>query len=209
MADEAFKARQKASNQRESGNIAGAIRTLEDYLITDPHNNRVRMELANIYIYDTKQVDFGLAQLDAILDIDPDYDDARKALVTVLKRNKRYNKETDGHFAILLEKYPQDADLIHSYGIFCRQQLLDFTKAKEMFARAVALKPKDEMYRLSYASLLANDLREYEEARNQLKIALDINPGNLKTQQAYERLQKRKYRKDKGRRGGLVGMLTK
>ena len=72
MADEAFKARQKASNQRESGNIAGAIRTLEDYLITDPHNNRVRMELANIYIYDTKNTDFGLAQLDAILDIDPE-----------------------------------------------------------------------------------------------------------------------------------------
>ena len=209
MADEAFKARQKAENQRSSGNIEGALKTLEDYLINDPHNNRVRMDLARIYIFDANKVDFGLAQLDAILDIDPDFDDARTALVTVLKRNKRYNDETDMHFRILLEKYPKDPDLIHSYGIFCREQLLNFTMAKEMFAKCVSLKPNEESYRLSYASLLANDLREYEEARNQLTKALEINPSNQKTKKALERLQKPKYRKDKGRRGGLIGKLTK
>lgn len=209
MADEAFKARQKAENQRSSGNIDGAIKTLEDYLINDPHNNRVRMDLAKLYIYDAKKVDFGLMQLDAILDLDPDFDDARKALVTILKRNKRYNDETDMHFKILLEKYPKDADLIHSYGIFCREQLLNFTMAKEMFAKCVAMKPNDESYRLSYASLLVNDLREYNEARNQLSKALKINPSNTKTQKALERLQKRKYRNDKGRRGGIIGRLTK
>ena len=144
MADPAFEARRKAENQRSSGNVKGALKTLEDYLITDPHNNRVRMDLARIYIYDEKNVNFGLTQLDAILDIDPDYDDARKALVTILKRNKRYNDETDMHFKILLEKYPDDPDLLHSYGIFCREQLLDFTKAKECFARCVELKPKEE-----------------------------------------------------------------
>ena len=209
MADPAFEARRRAENQRSGGNVDGAIRTLEDYLITDPHNNRVRMDLAKIYIYDKKNVDFGLTQLDAILDIDPDYDDARKALVTILKRNKRYNDETDMHFKILLEKYPKDADLIHSYGIFCREQLLNFTMAKEMFAKCVAMKPNDESYRLSYASLLVNDLREYNEARNQLAKALEINPSNVKTQKALERLQKRKYRNDKGRRGGIIGRLTK
>lgn len=209
MADEAFKARQRAENQRSSGNIAGAITTLEDYLINDPHNNRVRMDLARIYIYDAKKVDFGLAQLDAILDIDPDYDDARKALVTILKRNKRYNDETEMHFKILLEKYPDDPDLLHSYGIFCREQLLDFTQARQVFERCISLRPNDESYRLSYASLLANDFREYSTAREQLTKALDINPSNMKTQKALQRLQKRKYRRDKGRRGGLIGRLTK
>ena len=209
MADPAFEARRRAENQRSSGNVDGAIRTLEDYLITDPHNNRVRMDLARIYIYDKKNVDFGLTQLDAILNIDPDYDDARKALVTILKRNKRYNDETDMHFKILLEKYPDDPDLLHSYGIFCREQLLDFTKARECFSRCVQLKPKEEQYRISYASLLTNDLREYEEARNQLRKIIEINPGNYKAQKALERLMKRKYAKDKGRRGGLIGRLTK
>ena len=209
MADEGFKARQKAENQRSSGNIDGALRTLEDYLITDPHNNRVRMDLARIYIYDAKKVDFGLLQLDAILDIDPDYDDARKALVTILKKNKRYNDETEMHFKILLEKYPDDPDLLHSWGIFCREQLLDFTQAKQVFARCVELRPRDESYRLSYASCLANDFREYSGTRVQLQAALDINPSNMKTQAALKRLEKRKYRKDKGRRGGLIGRLTK
>ena len=209
MADEAFKARQKAENQRSSGNIDGAIKTLEDYLINDPHNNRVRMDLAKLYIYDAKKVDFGLMQLDAILDLDPDFDDARKALVTILKRNKRYNDETEMHFRILLERYPDDPDLLHSYGIFCREQLLDFTQARQVFERCISLRPNDESYRLSYASLLANDFREYSTAREQLTKALDINPSNMKTQKALQRLQKRKYRRDKGRRGGLIGRLTK
>lgn len=209
MVDEAYKARRKAENQKSSGNIKGAIKTLEDYLVTDPHNNRVRLELARMYIYDDKQEQFGLLQLDAILDIDPDFDDARKALVTVLKRNKRYNDETKGHFEILLAKYPDDPDLLHSWGIFCREQLLDFTQAKQVFAKCVELRPRDESYRLSYASCLANDFREYSEARVQLEAALDINPGNMKTQTALDRLSKRKYRKDKGRRGGLIGRLTK
>lgn len=209
MTDEAFEARRKAENQRSGGNIKGSIKTLEDYLATDPHNNKVRMDLAKIYIYDNNTVDFGLLQLDAILDIDPDYDDARKALVTVLKRNKRYNKETSEHFDILIEKHPNDPDLIHSYGIFCREQLLNFTRAREMFSRCVEMRPSDEKYRLSFASLLANDLREYEEARNQLRKAMEINPGNKKTTDALERLMKRKYQKDRGPRKGLVGLFTK
>ena len=209
MADAAFEARRKAENQRSSGNIDGALKTLEDYLVTDPHNCRVRLDLAKIYVYDTRYKDFGLEQLYTILDIDPDYDDARKALVTILKENKRFNNETDMHFKILLEKYPEDPSLLHSYGIFSRTQLLDFTEARRCFSECVRLKPKDESYRLSYASLLLSDLREYSEARIQLKAALDINPGNLKTQKALERLSKRKYQKDKGRRGGLIGRLTK
>ena len=209
MADAAFEARRKAENQRSSSNIKGAIKTLEDYLATDPHNNKVRMDLAKIYIYDDNNIDFGLTQLDAILDIDPDYDDARKALVTILKRNKRYNKETAEHFSILLARNPNDTDLIHSYGIFCREQLLDFTQAREMFQKCVAMKPNNVQYRLSYASLLANDFREYSEARNQLGYVLELEPSNSKARSSLDRLGKRKYQKDKGRRGGLIGLLTK
>lgn len=209
MADAAFEARKKAENQRSSKNVKGAIKTLEDYLVTDPHNNRVRMDLAKLYIYDANDVNFGLVQLDTILDIDPDFDDARKALVTVLKRKKKYNKETSMHFSVLLEKYPDDVDLLHSYGIFCREQLLDFTKARECFEKCVSMSPSNKLYRLSYASILANDLREYEEARNQLRIVLELDPSNKKAIDALERLSKRKYRKDKGRRGGLIGLLTK
>ena len=97
MAEPGYEARRKAENQRASGNIDGAIETLEAYLYTDPHNCRVRMDLARLYIIEKDNKDFGMVQLDAILDIDPEYDDARKALVSVLKNNKRYTQSERFH----------------------------------------------------------------------------------------------------------------
>ncbi len=209
MAEPGYDARRKAENQRQSGNYDGAIKTLEDYLVTDPHNNKLRMLLANILIQDKKDIDFGLLQLDAILDIDPDYDDARKALITVLKQKKKYNDETNTHFQILLKKYPNDVDLLHSYGIFCREQLLDFTTAKEYFEKCVELKPEVEMYRLSYASLLINDLRMYADGKIQVEKALEINTNNEKTYKVWERLQKKKYSENKGPRKGITSWISK
>ena len=209
MAEPGYEARRKAENQRASGNIQGAIDTLEGYLFTDPHNCRVRMDLARLYIVDGNNKDFGMVQLDAILDIDPEYDDARKALISVLKNNKRYNEETKQHFDILLPKYPNDLALIHTYGTFCREQLLDFEGAREAFEKCVKKEPNNVMFRLSLASVLINDLRMYDTGREHLKIADQLEPGNKKTQAALRRLQKRKFQGDKGPRKGFLTRFVK
>ena len=209
MAEPGYEARRKAENQRASGNIDGAIETLEAYLYTDPHNCRVRMDLARLYIIEKDNKDFGMVQLDAILDIDPEYDDARKALVSVLKNNKRYNKETCEHFDILLPKYPNDLALLHTYGTFCREQLLDFDKAREAFETCVEKEPKNVMYRLSLARLLVNDLRMYDTGREHLMVANQLQPGNKKTQDALKRLQKKKFQGDKGPKKGFLTRFVK
>lgn len=209
MAEPGYEARKKAENQRSSGNIKGAIDTLEGYLFTDPHNCRVRMDLARLYIVEGNNKDFGMVQLDAILDIDPDYDDARKALISVLKNNKRYNKETKEHFEILLPKYPDDLALIHTYGTFCREQLLEFEKARDAFEICVNREPNNVMFRLSLASVLINDLRMYETGRKHLEVADRLQPGNKKTLAALRRLKKRKYQKDKGPRKGFLTRFVK
>lgn len=204
MADPGFDARRKAENQRGSGNIQGAVDTLLARLEEDPLDHRSRMLLANILIKDMDKADDGLRHLDAIIASDPDFDDARKALVTVLKKKKKYNDETSEHFDYLLRKYPNDPDLLHSYGIFCREQLLDFDKAEECFRKCVQLKPNSEMYRLSLASLLINDFRNYDEGRVHLEKANEINPGNPKTTAALKRLSKKKYSGNKGPRKGFL-----
>lgn len=209
MADLGYEARKKAENQRSSGNIDGAITTLEDYLLTNPRDKPARLLLSNILIYDKRNTDLGLIQLDAILETDPDYDEARKALITILKRSKKFNDETSMHFEILVNKYPDDPDLLHSFGIFCREQLLDFTRALEVFKRCVELRPNNEAYRLSYASLLINDFRMYLDGKEQLEYALELNPNNQKTIKALQRLQKRKYQANKGPRRGITRLLSK
>lgn len=209
MAEPGYEARRKAENQRASGNIDGAIETLEAYLYTDPHNCRARMDLARLYIIEKDNKDFGLVQLDAILDIDPDYDDARKALVSVLKNNKKYNKETAEHFDILLPKYPDDLALLHTYGTFCREQLLDFEKARECFETCVKREPNNVMFRLSLASVLVNDLRMYDTGREHLLVADKLQPNNKKTKDALRRLQKKKFQGDKGPKKGFLTRFAK
>ena len=96
--DPAYEASSKAKRQVEGGNPQGAVDTLEDYLRTDPHNNKLRLQLAQIIIYELEDMEYGMMQLDAILDIDPEYVDALIAKVTILAENKRNNKETDELF---------------------------------------------------------------------------------------------------------------
>lgn len=209
MAEPGYEARKKAENQRASHNIDGAIETLEAYLYTDPHNCKVRMDLARLYIIEKDNKDFGLVQLDAILDIDPDYDDARKALVSVLKNNKKYNDETKKHFDILLPKYPDDMALLHTYGTFCREQLLDFEVARKAFETCVDREPRNVIYRLSLASVLINDLRMYDTGREHLLVANELQPGNKKTADALKRLQKKKFQGDKGPKKGFLTRFVK
>ena len=185
----------KAQNQSASNNNSGAIETLEAYLAQDPHNIRVRMVLANI-AFKNMMINYAIMQLKIIIDIDPENIDARKALLTIYKGDKKTIKEAREQFDYLLERFPDDADLHNSYGIFCRMQLLDNKQAEQSYLRAMELDPDVSAYHMNYAILLVNDLKRYDEGRQQLERAIELDPSNERAKDALHKLMVKKYPKE-------------
>ena len=200
MTDAEYEAISKAKRQRDSGNPKGALDTLEAYLLNDPYNSKVRMLVSQI-AFSCKMDQYGLLQLDAIIDYDPENIEARKALVTVLKKNKRNNKECKELFEYLVEHCPEDADVLNSYGIFCKMQLLDFDRAAELYEKAIALEPKNPDYHLNYAILLVNDKKDYVKGREELEKVVELDPYNVRAKDALDRLIKKKFRDGKPKKG--------
>ena len=126
MTDAAYEAMSKAKRQAESGNPQGAVDTLEAYLATDPHNTKPRLLLADIIIHKLEDMKYGMMQLDIILDLEPDNTDALKALITVLSKDKKNNKETDERFGQLIEADPS-ALVYNEYAKFLRHQMTEVT----------------------------------------------------------------------------------
>ena len=193
--DPAYEASSKAKRQVEGGNPQGAVDTLEDYLKTDPHNNKLRLQLAQIIIYELEDMDYGMMQLDAILDIDPEYVDALIAKVTILAENKRNNKETDELFQRLLILKPP-ADMYNTYARFLRHQMIDFRKAGEYYEKAIAMEPNRYEFHQNYSVLLLNDLRDYVKAKEELEILLELKPNDLMAKKNYDLLMKKKFDKN-------------
>ena len=195
MSDPAFDAITKARNQASSGNPTGAANTLEAYLATDPHNTKPRLVLAEIAIRDLQDVSYGLMQLDVILDLDPDNTDAMKAKVSVLARDKRNNKETDELFKRLVELCPS-GDLYNEYARFLRNQITDFRRSGEYYEKAIATDPSNYLYHQNYAVLLLNDLRDYQKAKAELELLMEIKPADPKIRSNYDKLMRTKFDKD-------------
>ena len=200
MTDAEYEAISKAKRQRDSGNPKGALDTLEAYLLGDPYNAKVRMLVSQI-AFSCKMDEYGLLQLDAIIDFDPDNIEARKALVTVLKKNKRNNKETEELFEYLVEHCPDDDALMNSYAIFCKMQLTDFKMAAEMYERAIAIDPGKSEYHLNCSILLVNDLKDYQKGREELERAVELDPYNLRAKDALERLIRKKFKDGRPKKG--------
>lgn len=193
--DPAYEAICKAKRQAESDNVDGALKTLEDYLATDPHNVKPRLQLANILFYHTKDIGYGKMQFDIIFDLEPDNVEAMKAFVTVAAWYKKYNDETDAVFQRLLSIEPS-ADLYNMYAVFLRKQIVDFEKSAEYYEKAIAVDPTRYEFHQNYAVLLLNDLRDYEKAKSELEILMDMKPGDIKIKQNYDKLMKSKFDKN-------------
>ncbi|MBO4798689.1 MAG: tetratricopeptide repeat protein [Candidatus Methanomethylophilaceae archaeon] len=204
--DPAYEAVKKAKRQVEGGNPRGAAQTLEDYLATDPHNIRPRMELARIAVYDLKDLEYGAMQLEAILDLDPDNADALKAAVTAMSKDKKYNKKTDEYFGRLLEK-EQSAEVFNLYAKYLRRQKGDFAGAGEYYRKALALSPGDPDIHRNYAVLLLNDLKDYEKAREELEYLMAVSPGDANLRKNYDRLMKQKFDKNGNLKKSRFGMF--
>jgi len=193
--DPAYDAISKAKRQSESGNPQGAVKTLEDYLATDPHNVKARMELARIAVYDLKDKEYGLMQLEAILDLDPDNLDAIAAQITVLSADKRNNKVVKEKLAKLEQEMPC-AKVYNMCARFYKFQLGDFKGAERYYLKAIELEPNEYEWHLNYSVLLLNDLRDWVKAKQELEILLEMNPGDPKLKKAYNRLITEKFDAD-------------
>ena len=193
--DLASEACSKAKRQYESGNIQGALNTLEDYLKTDPHNCKVRLQLAQHIIYGLKDMDYGMMQLDAIMDIDPEYTDALKAQVSVMAQDKKNNKATNEKFLRLIELDPS-ADMYNTYARFLRNQMVDFKKSAEFYEKAIELAPGKYEYHQNYSALLLNDLKDYQKAKEELEILMAMKPNDYSVKSNYDRLMREKFDKD-------------
>ncbi|MDR2846185.1 MAG: tetratricopeptide repeat protein [Candidatus Methanoplasma sp.] len=192
MKDPAYEAMSKAKRQAESGNAKGAVDTLEEYLSTDPHNIKARLQLARTAVYDLKDKEYGLMQINIILDLEPDNTDALKAAVTVLMKDKKNNAVTNGHYEKLLELCP-DAQLYNAYAVFLRMQKLDFKKSAEFYEKAIAAAPGNPDYHRNYAVLLLNDIKDYKKAKVELETVLKLEPDNQTVKKNLDLLMKKKF----------------
>lgn len=195
MNDTAYKAITRARNQVAGGNPEGGARTLEDYLRTDPHNTEPRIVLANIALKDLKDERYGLLQLDIVLDLEPDNLDAMKAKASYLAQDKRNNKEVSELFERIVER-DQSPEVCGEYARFLRNQITDFRRAGEYYEKAVAADPSNYIYHQNYAALLLNDLKDYEKAKRELEILMDLKPGDQNIRANYEKLMRTKFDKD-------------
>lgn len=192
MKETEYSVMEKAKRQNTSGNPQGASETLENYLKSNPHNTKPRILLANVYIYGLDMFDFGIFQLEAVLEIEPDNVDALKAMVTALGSKKKHNRETYGFYQRLLKLDPS-AEVMEAYARFLRMQLVEFRASAEYYAKAVEMDPRNVGYRVNYASLLLNDLREYEEAKKQLEIIIAADPENYNARKNLTKLMKEHF----------------
>ncbi len=206
MEDKAFKAVTKARNQASSGNPTGAARTLEEYLATDPHNTGPRLVLANIAFKDLNDREYGMMQLDIVLDLEPDNVEALEAKASVLASDKRNNRETSALFERILELKPS-AEAYNGYARFLRNQMTDFKKAAEFYEKAIAADPNNYVYHQNYAVLLLNDLKDYAKARTELELLLELKPSDQSVRKNYDRLMREKFDKE-GRLKQKKGLLS-
>lgn len=195
MKDLAFEAMERAKRQNTGGNPEGAVKTLEGYLETDPENHKARILLSNFYIYSLDEFEFGIFQLDAVLERDPKNLEALKAKAVALSGDKKYNNDTYEIYQQILELDPS-AEVFSAYGQFLRMQMVDFRGSAEYCLKAIELEPNSVDYRIHYASVLLNDLKEFERARRELEIIIKLDPENYTARKNLTKLLNNHFDKD-------------
>ena len=197
------------SGIHERCGVRGHEQGEEAYLATDPHNTKPRLLLADIIIHKLDDMKYGMMQIDAILDLEPDNVDALKAAVTVLSKYKKYNKETDEKFHRILELEPS-AEMYNQYARFLRHQITDFQRSREYYEKAIAMEPGNYDYHLNYTVLLLNDVKDYVKAKEELEYLMSVKPGDLNLRKNYDKLMREKFDKDGNlKKKGIMAKLKR
>lgn len=202
MSDPVYETVSKAKRQEDSGNPKAAAETLESFLMKNPMCIPPRLELARLYIYKLDDRDFGMTQLDVILDMDPDNVDALKASTTVRMTNKKYRERVDDEYSRLVglvagRNDPKEyAQVCAAYAVFLRKQMIDFPKSEKYYQLAIHARPDAYEYHQDYAVLLLNDLKNYPKAKEELETVLRLRPNSISAKKNLDLLMKTRYDKD-------------
>ena len=201
MADPAYEAMSKAKRQVDGGNPMGAEKTLEEFLLKEPYNTKPRLYLAQILVNNLNDKNTAIMQLEIILDLEPENMDALKAMVLLLRVDKKKRREADETYRKLTTYFPDDVDLMSSYAIFLKNQMLDYKGAAELYEKALARDPRRSDIHYNYAILLVKEMKDYVAAREHLEEAIRLDPGNHNAQKGLDILMKKKFKDGKPKKG--------
>jgi arylsulfatase A-like enzyme/Tfp pilus assembly protein PilF len=161
-----------ASMQREAGDLAGAVATLEDTVRRNIADQSVIVVLAG-YLQEAGALDRAAALLEAIVASHPDYADAYNSLGVVYSRLGRH-ADAQAAYRAVLELDPSSAKTYENIGVDAIGTG-DLTAARDALARALALDPR---LAGAHNALAAVHMRQgrLADATAEWKAALEIDP---------------------------------
>jgi tetratricopeptide (TPR) repeat protein len=175
------------ASQRAVQPWRGSISLYENALVANPRNNIIRLNLG-IALVDRGEVETGIAQLQTVLELNPDYVNAHYNLGLAFASARRYD-EAVAHYATVLRIRPDHAIAHNGLGKALRAQGR-FEQASDHFLRAIEL----GLERREIHYDLANLLRRSDDlpgAIHHYRRTLEIDPNHAGAKQALKSLQGR------------------
>ena len=130
--------------QTQAGRLAEAVRVLEGTHERWPANDQIAYFLALGYD-DIKQGDKSVKLLRRVLEVKPDFRDARYQLASILEKLDRM-EEAEKEFRRLLADKPDDASALNYLGYSLADRGLKLPEAEALIREAVRLQPTNPAY---------------------------------------------------------------
>jgi serine/threonine protein kinase/formylglycine-generating enzyme required for sulfatase activity len=130
---------------------------------------------------DAKQLDKAAAELERILEWDPDNGPAHEQMATIeIARHRpeaaaRHRQKRVAGYRQALREAPDNAELVHEFAEFLFNHNLELGEAAQLAQRAVEIDPYMPAYRKTYAELLAQSSK-WDEAIAQIRQAIEFDP---------------------------------
>lgn len=157
----------------QSGRLKEAVAALEAALGRWPGNDQIAYFLALGYD-DLKLTDKAVDMLRKVLQIKPDFRDARYQLA-VLEEKRGDIGEAEKEFRLLLADTPDDASILNYLGYSLADRGLKLDEAESLIRKAVGLEPGNGAFRDSLGWALFRQGR-FTQAVQELDLALKLLP---------------------------------
>ncbi len=128
----------------QAARLKDAVAVLETAHARWPNNDQVSYFLALGYD-DLKDDSSAIKLLRKVLELKPDYRDARYQLAVLLEKQNKID-DAEKEFRALLEQKPDDASVLNYLGFSLADRGLKLNDAEALIARAVQLDPKNPAY---------------------------------------------------------------
>ena len=133
----------------QAGRLGEAVSVLETAHARWPNNDQVAYFLALGYD-DLKQDNQAIKLLRKVVDLKPDYREARYQLAVLLEKENRID-EAEKEFRVLIAQKPDDASVLNYLGYSLADRGLKLQESEAMIAKALEPDPKNPAYEDSLA----------------------------------------------------------